>query len=374
MEDKLLGGLTARDFLRRHWQKRPLLVRRAIAPRSPVTRISLALLAALAARDDVESRLVRGSGRRWQLQPGPLTRARLARMPRRGWTLLVQGVNHHVQAAEQLLRRFAFIPQARLDDVMASHAAPGGGVGPHWDSYDVFLVQAQGRRVWRVSRPRRYAELQGAPLRIIDGFEAEDEYLLDPGDLLYLPPGWGHEGVALERSITLSVGFRAPSAEELGAAFFDHLADRGLPRGSYRDPDLRQAVRPAEIGSGMLRRMRAMLERVRWTRGEVDEFLGLYLATPKPHLRFARPVRPLARRAFARRLAAATLVLDPKTLLLYRGGRFFVNGESPQVAPALRGALRELADRRSAPGRRFASAPALALLHEWYRAGYIHLR
>ena len=284
----------------------------------------------------------------------------------------MHGANHHLPAAEQLLRRFAFIPQARLDDVLASYAAPGGGVGPHWDSYDVFLVQAAGRRVWRLCRPRRFDSLADAPLRIIDGFRAEDEYLLEPGDLLYLPPGWGHEGTALDASVTLSVGFRAPSGAELIGAYFDHLVDRGLPQSVYRDPDLRPATRPAAIDDVLLGRMRAMIERVRWRRGDMDEFLGRYLSTPKAHVTFARRTRTAAPRAFARRLAGANLVLDPKTLLLYRGARFYLNGETLSLPAAQRPGVRQLADRRSAPGRRFLRQPALGLVHDWYRSGFVH--
>ena len=198
MEEALLGGLSAQAFLRRHWQKRPLLVRRAL----PGFRgaIGKSALFALATRDDIESRLVerrkdrtgRGGGR-WSLTQGPLKKSDLAKAGTRNWTLLVNGVNCHNEAAERLLRRFSFIPQARLDDVMVSYAAPGGGVGPHVDSYDVFLVQGAGRRRWRLAPPRRkgrpFPLVPDAPLKLIAGFKPEQEVVLEPGDLLYLPPG-----------------------------------------------------------------------------------------------------------------------------------------------------------------------------------------
>src|SRR5262249_39683694 len=155
--------------------------------------------------------------------------------PGADWTLLVNGVNHHAAAAERLLRRFAFLSQARLDDVMVSYAAPGGGVGPHVDSYDVFLVQGAGRRLSRIEPPREFPLVEGAPLKLIEGFAPEDEYLLEPGDLLYLPPGWGHDGIALDECFTCSVGFRAPRGAELGAAFLDYLHERGMPDAQYRD-------------------------------------------------------------------------------------------------------------------------------------------
>ncbi len=216
MQNTLLGGQTPHAFMRAHWQKRPLLVRRALPGFRGV--IARRALERLAARDDVESRLIECSRNRWRVTHGPLTRTRLARAGSTDWTLLVQGLNLHLEAADRLLRRFAFLPQARLDDVMVSYAAPGGGVGPHADSYDVFLLQGEGRRVWRLARPRDWVFAADAPLKLIEDFRADDEYLLEPGDMLYLPPGWGHEGVALEPCFTYSIGFRAPQGAELAAA------------------------------------------------------------------------------------------------------------------------------------------------------------
>jgi len=359
MHIRALGGLSAQDFLRRHWQKKPLLVRgalpgfRGVASREQLLR--------LAARPDVESRLVRRDGARWRVTHGPFARAAL----RRNATLLVQGVNLHLAAADRLLRMFSFLPQARLDDVMVSWAAPGGGVGPHFDSYDVFLVQAAGRRVWRLQRARRWRLVQGAPLKLIEGFAAEEEILAEPGDLLYLPPGWGHDGVALDDCLTCSVGLRTPQGEELAAAFLDFLHERGLPRAGYRDPDLRPARRSAEIPRRMVEHAATTLGRIRWHGADVASFLGRYLTTPKPHVVFAPPGRPLRRAEFRRRLRRGHVALDPKTQMLYRGARLYCNGEVFKPSRA----LRALADRRRA-----LVHPALAdLIYDWYLAGYLRL-
>jgi 50S ribosomal protein L16 3-hydroxylase len=371
MGDPLLGGLAPSTFLRRYWQKRPLLVRRAL----PDFRgaLNVRSLAALAARADVESRLVEGRRGRWQVSEGPIPRARLRRLPGRDWTLLVSGVNLHVAAAERLLRRFSFLPFARLDDVMVSYAAPGGGVGPHVDSYDVFLLQGPGRRVWRLARPRRFTEVRGAQLRLIEGFAADEEILVEPGDLLYLPPGWGHDGVALDACFTYSIGLRAPRGAELGAAFLDWLHERGLPDRAYRDPELRPVARPGRIPAPLLEHTRRALARVRWSRRDAEEFLGEYLSAPKPHVVFAAPRRPLARAVFGRRLARLDVALDARTQLLYRGARFFVNGEALVPPARARVALELLADARRAPGRRLAGAGLADLTYEWYRLGYLHL-
>jgi 50S ribosomal protein L16 3-hydroxylase len=245
-----------------------------------------------------------------------------------------------------LLRRFSFIPQARLDDVMVSYATPGGGVGPHVDSYDVFLLQGAGRRRWTVWDPKR------TPYR----------YICGPGDLLYLPPGWRHDGVALEACFTYSIGFRAPRGAELGAAFLDWLHERGLPEARYRDPRLAPAHAPARIPGEMVAFAARALERIRWSRRDVAAFLGEYLSMPKPHLVF----RPQA----GRRPGAGMVRLDLKTQLLYSGRRFFINGEAFTVSGRAAAVLRRLADQRAAPAADLARARLGRLISEWRRRGY----
>jgi 50S ribosomal protein L16 3-hydroxylase len=366
MEEAVLGGLSAQVFLRRHWQKRPLLVRQALP--GFLGALGKPALFRLAARGDIESRLVERRRGGWQVTHGPLSRARLARAGARRWTLLVNGVNHHVAGAERLLRRFSFLPQARLDDVMVSYAAPGGGVGPHFDSYDVFLIQGAGRRVWRLARKRAFACEAQAPLRLIRDFVPDEEYLLEPGDLLYLPPGWGHDGVALENCFTYSIGFRAPSATELAAGFLDYLHERGLPAAAYRDPDLRVARHPARIGDEMVAFARRQLARIRWRPSDVDDFLGRYLSTPKPNVVFARRARnPRAG------IAGRIVCLHPKTQMLYRGARFYLNGEPVPARRAQRATLAALADGRRVPGRLLARAGLEPLVLQWHRAGFLDL-
>ena len=335
MQLRLLGGLTPREFLRRHWQKRPLYVRGALPQfRDPV---DAADLLTLARRDDVESRVVVRRGRRHETSHGPFARLRAQR---RDWTLLVSGVNLHHAEADVLLRRFSFIPQARLDDVMVSYATPGGGVGPHVDSYDVFLIQGSGRRRWR-----------------IDGRTT----VVGAGDLIYLPPGWRHDGVALEPCLTYSVGFRAPGGAELGAAFLDWLHARGLPDARYADPGLRPARGRAQIPAEMVAFAARALGRIRWRRADVAAFLGEYLSMPKPHVVFA-PGR--VRRG-------GTIRLDAKSQLLYRGAHFFMNGDALTVPRRSVALLRRLADEREASTAALARAGLARLISEWQRRGYV---
>lgn len=362
----LLGGLAPRVFLARHWQKAPLLVRGALPGfRDPAT---IAELYALAGREDAESRLVTHARARWTLAHGPFTRARLRTMPARDWTLLVQGVNLFVPAAQRLLERFAFIPWARLDDVMASYAAPGGGVGPHLDSYDVFIVQGRGRRRWRISAQRGLEIEPRTPLKVLRGFRAAAEWVLEPGDMLYLPPGLPHEGVALEASMTYSIGFRAPDAQELTGGFLTWLQEHITLTGRYADPDLKPTLHPGRLPEDMVARVAGMLARVRWSSTDVARFLGTYLSEPKAQVLFAPPRTPLSARAFEARAARFGLSLALPTLLLVRKDECFINGERVRVPRAARQAIAELADRRALA----AAVPAAAgLLYTWYRAGYV---
>jgi 50S ribosomal protein L16 3-hydroxylase len=367
----LLGGISARTFLERYWQQRPLLVRGAWPGlRDPV---SVSDLFRLAARADCESRLV-VRRRGWQLEHGPFRTAHLRAMPARGWTLLVQGVNLLVPAADRWLRAFRFLPYARLDDVMASYAADGGGVGPHFDSFDVFLLQGRGRRRWRVSRQRDLEPHPRAPLRILRDFHAEHEWVLEPGDMLYLPPGVAHEGTALGPCLTYSIGFRSPAARELGVEFLAFLQDRiDLGDERYGDAGARPSRRPARIAEPLVDHCVAVLSRVDWRRRDVAEFLGRYLSEPKPHVLFSRPPSPLARRAFERAARRTGVHLAAATGMLFRGGQVYINGESVAVSGRTRACLCELADARELPPRKSFTRAAAALLYTWYRAGYLGL-
>ncbi|MCX8114339.1 MAG: cupin domain-containing protein [Burkholderiaceae bacterium] len=372
---RALGKLPVEEFMRRYWQKRPLLVRQAIpALRSPVARERLF---ELAARDDVESRLVTAFGGRWRLAHGPFDARNLPSPRRRAWTLLVQGVNLHDEAADALLARFRILPDARLDDLMASYATDGGGVGPHVDSYDVFLVQTHGRRRWRIGRQRDLRLVPGLPLKILAGFTPTHEWVLDPGDLLYLPPGVAHEGVALGECITCSIGFRAPAWQELVEPWFAALAERASIAGRYRDPQQRPTRQPGRLPPAMCAAALRALGRIRPNRRDAARALLTQLSEPKPHVVFDRPARPLGMARFAAAVRARGVRLDPRTRLLYDGGDAAINGELFELGDRRAAAvLRSLADRRALEGASLhARDPKLrTLLYEWYVAGWLHLQ
>jgi 50S ribosomal protein L16 3-hydroxylase len=358
-------------FMRRHWQRAPLLLRGAFPgfedPLSP------AQVLALAATGDAAARLVQRRRGQWSLEHGPFPAARLARLPRRDWTVLVQDTNHFSARADALLRRFDFIPHARIDDVMVSYAVPGGSVGPHVDSYDVFLLQGMGRRRWQLSRQRDLGFVPGLPLKILQRFRPEEEWVLGPGDMLYLPPGVAHHGVAETECLTWSIGFRAPSDEELGRAFLDHLQDGLALPGHYADAGAPAARHPGQVPPAMVEHAQRTMERIRWGAADVREFTGRFLSEPKAEVVFAPPRRALPCAEFARRGAALGVRLDPQSRLLFSGTIFFINGERVVPAAAARAGLRRLADQRVLPGPLGLPREFWDVAHQWYLRGYLAL-
>lgn len=257
---QLLGGITAREFLRDYWQKKPLLIRQAIPDfESPIDADELA---GLALEEEVESRLVIEHGERpWELRRGPFAEDAFSTLPEREWTLLVQAVDQFVPEVAELLEHFRFLPSWRIDDVMISFAAPGGSVGPHFDNYDVFLLQAQGKRNWKIGQMCNSESplLQHADLRILAEFEESAEWVLEPGDMLYLPPRLAHFGIAEDDCTTYSVGFRAPSAAEVLTHFTDFLSQYLTDEERYTDADAQPVSDPHQIQGDALDRLKGLL-------------------------------------------------------------------------------------------------------------------
>ena len=361
----LLGGLSPAQFLRRHWQKKPLLVRGAfpgfVDPLSPEE------LAGLACEDDVESRLVqeRGGGRPWRVRVGPQSPARLRRLPATHWSLLVQGVDRLVPKVAALALPFRFVPDWRIDDVMVSFAPRFGSVGPHVDSYDVFLLQGRGRRRWSIDVEATPEFRPALDLRILRRFRPQATWVLEPGDMLYLPPGVGHHGVALEDCLTYSIGFRAPSGRELlGAVLREGLA-RADGSKLYRDPGLRPARHAGELTASSLRDLRRLAEG-EWRASGRSGFtaaVGALLTEPKAGTTTLRPGS--LQRVLERLRSGASLVRVPGARVAFtrsRGrGLLFAEGHVFALPPLLafagplltgQAALhqRDLAPRLGVPG------------------------
>jgi 50S ribosomal protein L16 3-hydroxylase len=368
---QLLGDITPAQFLRDYWHKKPLLIRNAIPGFKPLLKVEA--LAELAKLNYVESRLITNVDGQWDMQHGPLEA--LPPRSQKEWTMLVQGANLHDAGCDALLRQFNFIPDARLDDLMISFATDGGGVGPHFDSYDVFLLQAHGQRRWRIGPQKDLSLVDGLPLKILKNFKPKEEFVLEPGDMLYLPPHYAHDGVAIGDCMTYSIGFRSPAYQEIGEAFLQFMADSIDLPGRYADPGLEAARHAAEIPREMLAAVGEELNKVRWTEEDVTIFLGEHLSEPKHNVFFTGPAKPLVVGKFMEAATKKGVLLSRKTQMLYRGKHVFVNGESFAVGRADKAVLEALANARRLDGAAIAGASddVLEALYTWYQDGWIEL-
>lgn len=358
-----LNDFDSGSFLREHWHKRPLLIRNAW--RSWSNPLEPNELAGLACEEEVESRLVIKQGARWELEHGPFAEERFAGLGDKGWTLLVQAVDQYVPEVAALLEPFRFVPNWRIDDVMVSYAADGGGVGPHFDQYDVFLVQGLGKRRWRIGGrcDRDSKLLDHDDLRLLVDFQAVEEWILEPGDILYVPPGIAHEGVAIgEDCMTYSIGFRAPSRGELILGWSEHLLDEIEEDDRYSDPDLRVQDNPGEIGADAIARLHAMVAEKLLDRDSFGRWFGQYNTAPKyPDLDW-RPNAPIGIGALHERLARDPhLRRNPASRFSFirqPGGSLllFADGECFECAEDVAGFAERLCASESV-----AIGPALAL-------------
>ncbi len=382
----LLGGLSPERFMREYWQRKPLLIRQAIPGFKPA--LSIADIRQLVKRDEVESRLIWQDERGWHMKQGPF--ARLPAMKRPNWTVLAQSVDLHDDRMAELLQRFRFISDARLDDAMISVASHGGGVGPHFDSYDVFLLQAHGKRVWRISRQRDLGLQPGLPLKILRDFQEEEVHVLEPGDMLYLPPHVAHDGIADGDCMTISIGFRTPTRAMLARGLLEAAADQVMARagepgglygnpplpgarldGNYQDRGERATATPARIPDRLIASALEAAGKVRFDEALAARFLGQWLTDPPEAAWFEPPDEPMD--LGEQWPLRGRLVLDRCTRMMYAGKELFINGELAPVPASA--ALCRLADERSldcasAQARRLAPE-AREALGEWLAQGWL---
>lgn len=383
---QILGAITPNQFLAEYWQKKPLLIKNAIPNFQGL--LSPEELAGLACEADVQSRIVEEINGTWHASHGPFDDEDFARLPEQPdpahrWTLLVQSVNHFLPEASQLLQQFDFIPHARLDDLMVSYAPDGGGVGPHFDSYDVFLLQGQGKRLWRISEQTDLSLVAGAPLRILKNFDTAQEWLLEPGDMLYLPPHLAHWGIAVSDGVvdcmTYSIGFRAPKNQELATEFLGYMQDKLNQdainiTGMYQDADLNLQEHPAEIGQDMIAKVSAILKNIHWSDQDVGDFLGTYLSEPKLDVVFDAH-KKISLSTFNKKLISHGIVLDLKSQMLFINNQFYLNGEAVLFTNKSAVLLSKLADYRQLNASDIDQQPLdeklQQQLYAWYLAGFI---
>lgn len=350
----LLNNLTPAQFLAEYWQKKPLFIKNAIPNFKGL--LSPNDLAGLACEDDVQARIIQQqkdqkNKDKWSVKSSPFDEAVFVKLPAKNWTLLVQSVNHYLVDAADLLAQFNFIPHARLDDLMVSYAPAGGGVGAHVDSYDVFLLQGTGKRRWKISAQTDLSLVEGAPLKILKNFVSEQEWLLETGDMLYLPPQIAHWGISeSDDCMTYSIGFRAPKTQELQHEFLNYLqddisADALYAERLYADADLKLQNHPAEISADMINKVSEILQKITWGNDKVADFLGKYLTEPKLGVVF-EPNRKISKTEFIKRLSQKTLYLSLKSQLLFTQNNFYLNGEKLAVSTEIVAIMQEFADKK----------------------------
>jgi 50S ribosomal protein L16 3-hydroxylase len=373
-------GMPAADFLRDYWQKKPLLVRNAFP--GFVSPISPEDLAGLACEEAALSRIVahQPDGDRWLLQHGPFPEDLFPGLPQHDWTLLVQDVDKWDADVAALLPAFDFLPRWRIDDIMVSYAAPGGSVGAHVDQYDVFLLQAQGRRRWQVDARENppTAFRDDVELRLLREFEPSHEWVLEPGDMLYLPPGVPHHGTAEDACLTFSIGMRAPSAAELLGDYIDTLAADADESLRYRDPDLAPPSDPNEIDAAAMSRVVEALNLLRMNDPDrLGDWFGRFISTYRSSGEIAPAPDLPSRIEFEWALEhGALLHRHPFARTAWRRARrqarLYANGRD-HVLPVAD--ARRLAAAATLDGRGYAalSAAGRDLAFEWLETGHFRL-
>ena len=367
-----LGGMSVQTFLKEYWHKKPLLIRQAIPnfqafyqPQDAIDALQNEAIESRLAIDDADNG--------WSLQHGPVKKKAIPSRKQNRWTALIQGVDLHHPLGHALINLFRFIPDVRLDDLMISFATDGGGVGPHYDAYDVFLLQGYGKRHWRISQETDRSIRPNLPVRILQHFTPEQDWVLEPGDMLYLPPQYAHDGIAVGDCMTYSIGFRTPSYQELGVALLQFIEDNLELSGHYADPKLKYQDTPAQIPNEMINDISKRLQEMRWDKDWVTESLGCYLSEPKPSVFFDLPSScTLAQ--FKNRIKKQGLQLAFATKMLYRAPWVFINGEHFVADGVDAEVLQQLANQRALSAEEIGSitkdSELWAVWHDWYEQGW----
>lgn len=381
----LLGGISPDAFMRKYWQKKPLLVRAAIPAYSlaeqnnaPIdSPISAQTLFKLAADEGIESRLIKGKP--WSFAEGPFQRKLIPSIEESNWTLLLQGMEAKHPAAKRVLSWFRFIPDARLDDLMISIAGVGGGVGPHFDSYDVFLMQMSGRRRWRISEQKDLSLNPNLPLKILQQFRPEQEWDLLPGDMLYLPPHIAHDGIALDPACqTWSVGFRSPSYKELLQEGLWRLAEslENIPEldTHFSDPHQTATSKSEQLPSELIKQIEKKLKELQLNKTALFlPGIAAYLSEPKAQAYFDTPKTPLNLREFQGTLRHHLLRPHPQSRLIALGSSIYCNGEDMTngQTPDIQRAWQALASKQLIKNQRLIGSKSKDSLFAAYCAGWL---
>jgi len=368
---KHLGNLTARKFLKDFWQKQPLLIRGGIDDN--FLELTLDQLIRYSQDPKCTTRFIRREGSQYSVRYGSIPRKFINSLPTRDWTFLVQGINCVDRRAAALLQKYAFLPYARLDDIMVSFSAPGGSVGPHFDSYDVFLIQGTGRRTWQVSSQHDGQFTNNSELKILKNFSSEGHCTLEKGDILYLPPHFAHHGAGDSYAFTFSVGFRAPEFTKLKVDFLDYLDSKELIEKIYTDPNIRPTKNPAKIPSKLIRDTNQILERLRWNQDDIHIFLGENLSISDDD-QGKTTSKTIDWKTFRNRLNKGFYEVNPSVRMMYSRNYFFIAGRTFTFKKETVGDFRRIADSRSIGEPDSLHLETKKILFEFAKNNWILLR
>ena len=369
---KHLGNLTARKFLKDFWQKQPLLIRGGFDDN--FSNLTLDNLIRYSQDPKCSTRFIRREGSRYSVRYGPVSQKFIKSLPKQGWTFLVQGINYVDRRAAALLQKFSFLPYARLDDVMVSFSAPGGSVGPHFDSYDVFLVQGNGRRTWQVSSQHDGQLINDSDLKILKNFSSEGHCTLEKGDILYLPPHFAHHGVGDSDAFTFSIGFRAPDFTKLKVDFLDYLDGKKFIEKIYTDPNILPTKYPAKIPSKLVRDTNQILESLRWDKDDIHIFLGENLSLSDNDFQDNTSPKTIDWKTFKKRLDKELYEINPSVRMMYLGNYFFIAGRTFTLKKETASDFRRIADSRSLGEPDSLHAETKKILFEFAKHNWILLR
>ena len=369
---KHLGNLTPKKFLKDYWQKQPLLIRGGLDDN--FLDLTLDDLILHSQDPKCPTRFIRKEGSRYFVRYGPVSQKFISSLPNRDWTFLVQGINCVDRRAAALLQKYSFLPYARLDDVMVSFSAPGGGVGPHFDSYDVFLIQGDGRRTWKVSSQHDGQLIDNSDLKILKNFSSEGHCTLEKGDILYLPPYFAHHGVGDSDAFTFSIGFRAPDFTKLKVDFLDYLDGKKLIEKIYTDPNIQPTKHPAKIPSKLVKDTNQTLELLRWNKDDIHIFLGENLSLSNNDFQDDTSSKTIDWKTFKNRLDKELYEINPSVRMMYSGNYFFISGETLTPDKKTMDDLKRIADTRTLTSKIPLHGATEKILFEFAKHNWILLR
>lgn len=366
-----LGGMTPHRFLQRHWQKVPLLIRSAFEPGNWI--LDLDDLIELSQDPLCSSRLVVKNRSAYRVTYGPFKKSDFRHLPEDSWTFLVQGVNYVNRHVNELLDHFSFIPYARLDDVMISYSTRGGGVGPHYDSYDVFLLQGKGPKKWQVSDQTNLELQPDSDLKLLRDFQPTGSCQLEDGDMLYLPPKFSHNGIASEESLTYSIGFDALKFNQIKSEFLSFIDEKIKLKGIFTDPDRQPTNEPAHIPVDLIHQIENQLGHIKWKKKDIFLFLGELITAKNTHLVETR-AKKTTKRTFQSQLEKTSFVLHPAIKLLYFDKYAFIGGETIALKDSDIYSFRSFANDRIVNGRHLdPNSLFVQKLYEWFESGFIEI-